>query len=533
MIPSLFQGSVSPSACSSSAIPFPALDGAHFLSIDTLLVTNHTSNVHSGLYTNHGAVKVDNVSFCNVTLSYTHTGEDDTVNVQVWLPIDTWNGRLQAIGGAGWQAGLHYAGQMGMAASVAEGYATVSTDAGLGSETTPENWGLIEEGRPNLNLLRNLASVSLNDAAVIAKSVTESFYGEPPRYSYFSGCSQGGRQGLMLAQRYPDAFDGIAASAPAINWNSMVIQGLYPLFVMDLIGEYPPSCEIDALTAAAVEACDGDDGIEDGIISDGRACTFDPMSMVGKTIDCDNFNATRQISEAAAKVVQAAWSGAKRANGSSIWFGPYKDSVLTGSATDVPLIPTTCSNNGTCTRGTLSLFDDWIRLFVLKNSSATVAGVTQEEFDSIFDASVAQYSAIIDTNDPDLSAFRNRGGKMISYHGMADSIIPARGSEHYYERVMAMDPDVQSYYRLFLAPGLNHCFGGPGPYPDTTFDALREWVEEGVAPKTLQAKSVGTDPIIERPLCPYPSKQVHQKGGLGAAGGFSCQGSEVDFEDLL
>jgi len=308
MVPLLFHGSVSPFACSAAAVPYPTLPGAEFLSLEADLVANYSRNIAIGMYVNHGPVNVTNVSLCNITVSYTHPGESDTVNVQVWLPTDTWNGRLQAIGGAGWQAGLHYAGLMGMAASVGEGYATVSTDAGLGSEVTPANWGLLGEGKPNLNLLRNLASVSLNDGAVIAKSVTTRFYGEPPKYSYFTGCSQGGRQGLMLAQRYPDAFDGIAAAAPAINWNSMAMQDLYPSFLMDLLGEYPPSCEFDALTTAAIEACDGNDGIVDGIITDGEACNFDPMSMVGTTINCTNFGTERQISSAAAIVIQGAAS---------------------------------------------------------------------------------------------------------------------------------------------------------------------------------------------------------------------------------
>ncbi|OIW22714.1 tannase-domain-containing protein [Coniochaeta ligniaria NRRL 30616] len=281
--------SVVASPCLPASIPYPTLFGAEFLSLEANFVANYSQNVPIGYYVNHGAV--------NVT-------DNDTVHVQVWLPANTWNGRLQAIGGAGWQAGLHYAGLMGMTASIGEGYSTVSTDAGLGSDTTPVNWGLLSPGNPNLYLLQNLGSVSLNDAAVIGKSITASYYGQPPKYSYFNGCSQGGRQGPMLAQRYPEAFDGIAAAAPAINWNQFFIKDMYPSFLMDSLGAYPLSCEFNAITAAAIEACDAADGVVDGIITDEEACDFDPMSLVGTVINCTNFGVERPISSAAATIIQ-------------------------------------------------------------------------------------------------------------------------------------------------------------------------------------------------------------------------------------
>lgn len=306
MIPSLFNGSVSAGACSATNFPLPTIFGAEFLSLEANLVSNFSRNVQTGLYTNHGGVVVENLDFCNVTLTYTHPGQNDTVHVQVWMPSDTWNGRLQMIGGAGWQAGLHYAGLGGMAAAAAEGYASFGTDAGLGSDVYPTNWALTSEGNVNLYLLQDLASVSLNDAAIIAKDIVNTFYGQAARYTYYSGCSQGGRQGLMLAQRYPDAFDGIAASAPAINWAEFFVAALWPSVLMDQLGEYPPSCEFDAITAAAIEACDGLDGVVDSIISNPDLCDFDPLSIVGKVIKCEGIGSgERPISTAAATVTQA------------------------------------------------------------------------------------------------------------------------------------------------------------------------------------------------------------------------------------
>ena len=299
-----YPGGGSASGCSPAAISYPTIYGVEFLTLEAHLVTNFSQFVRTGFYANHGSVNVSDATFCNVSISYTHPGENDAVKTQVWLPIGTWNGRLQAVGGGGWQAGLNYPALMGMSGAIGEGYSTVSTDAGLGSEMTPKKWGLVSPGNVNWYLLQNLASVSLNEMAIIGKSISESFYGVPPKYSYFTGCSQGGRQGLMLAQRYPDAFDGIAAAAPAINWNSFLVQDLWPSVLMDKLRAYPPSCEFDAITAAAIEACDAEDGVVDGVISHPETCKFDPMDIVGRTINCTNFGRNWTISSSAAEIVR-------------------------------------------------------------------------------------------------------------------------------------------------------------------------------------------------------------------------------------
>jgi hypothetical protein len=274
--------------------------------LEANLITNFSSYVHIGLYANHGAVNVTNINYCNVTVSYTHPGENDTINVQVWLPQDTWNGRMQHIGGAGWQAGLHYAGRKGMTAALGEGYATLGTDAGLGSLSDPADWALLSPGNLNLYLVRNLVSVSLNDVSIIGKDILNSYYGQPPTYSYFSGCSQGGRQGMELAQRYPEAYDGIAASAPAINWNKFLMADYFPTLLMNEMGEYPANCELDAITAAAISTCDGDDGVIDKVISDPQSCDFDLQTLVGTSINCTDTRSILKISSVAALIAQAA-----------------------------------------------------------------------------------------------------------------------------------------------------------------------------------------------------------------------------------
>lgn len=302
MIPLLFNGTIESTACTPARIPMPILRRAAFHSLEAQLVSNYTKYIPVGAYFNHGEINVTRVDYCNITISYTHLGQNDSLHVQAWLPTNTWNGRLQAIGGGGWQAGWTYSALMSMGGAVGEGYATITTDAGLGSSSSPADWALLSPGNVNLYQLQNLASVSLNDMAVIGKSLVTSFYGEKPAYSYFNGCSQGGRQGLMLAQRYPEAFDGIAAAAPAINWSQFFMTGLWPSFIMRNFSDVPPPCEFNAIRSAALQACDLNDGVADGIIS--STCSFDAQSVVGKVIYCADFERNVKVSYKAAFIMQ-------------------------------------------------------------------------------------------------------------------------------------------------------------------------------------------------------------------------------------
>ena len=414
MLQNIIAVPISASLCSPQAIPYPALFGAEFFTLNASLVSNYSRYVREGYYLNHGAKNVTDVSFCNITIAYTHPGQNDIVNVEAWLPIDTWNGRMQAVGGGGWAAGMFELSYMEMAGAIGDGYVTITTDGGHTS-LDPRDWALVSPGNIDLYALQDFASVSLNDVAFIGKSLAQSFYGQPPKYSYWSGCSQGGRQGLMLAQRYPTAFNGIAASAPAINIGQFLVANFWPQLIMNLLGQYPHSCELDALTAAAISACDGNDGVIDGLISDPDSCRFDPYTLVGTKINCTHTGLQIQITEAAAIVANASWNGAQSSNGSFLWYGLNYDAALTG---DLGISNTECYNNGTCVGIPLSISTEWIRLFVQKDPMFQFYNMTHQDFDHIFHASVQQFTSIIGTNDPDLSEFRNAGGKMLTYHGL-------------------------------------------------------------------------------------------------------------------
>ncbi|KAJ6026615.1 Tannase/feruloyl esterase [Penicillium canescens] len=503
--------------CSLNALQVPALPGANITAFEVNLVQNYTGVATSKLYIGHPTVSVDNATFCNVTVSYEHIDGNDTVNVETWLPMDNYNGRIQASGGGGWVAGrfqITYASMMG---ALGEGYATSTTDAGLGQ--TPDSWALTADGSPNVHALEDLASISLHDQAILTKAVVEDFYGQPAAYAYWNGCSQGGRQGMMLAQRYPDAYDGIHACAPAANWNELFAFTLWPQLVMEWADYVPRPCELDALSKAAIEACDKHDGVYDSMISDDSACDFDALSVVGQAYFCADTNTTETITKEAATIAKATWTGPRTANDDFVWYGTNTGSLLgtSGEGLTTALGPamTSCSENGTCMGVPLGLGDVWLKYFVEKDANWDYREMTPAEFDRDVAKSIELYDAIIGTNDPDLTSFYESGGKILGFQGMMDQVIPVKGTERYYNAVSKVLPNVGEFYRMFEVPGLLHCSGGNGGQPSNTFDALRAWVENGTVPESLPHlyTPVEGGPEFERLLCPYPQMAVLKKCG--------------------
>lgn len=395
--------------CSPATIPAPVVFGAEILSLSATWVQNYTLNVPATFNYNHGDVAVENAEFCNVTVTYTHPGHGDRITVETWLP-SKWNRRLQATGGGGWSAGRFVLSDFFMPGAIGEGYAATTTDAGLGSAGSPESWALASPGNVNLYNLQNLGYVSLNDQAIIGKSLVKSFYGKDPEYSYWSGCSQGGRQGMMLAQRYPTAYNGIAASAPALSWTELTSSVIYPLLVIGWVGASSPplACELEFITSEAVSVCDPNDGVVDRLISDVSKCHFDALSAVNKTFYCSSTQKRMPLSRTAALVANAAWSGPRTANGEFLWYGYNRGS-------DISAFGTTPGHNSTGA-------DIWFRLFVTKNKAFNVQNATHEEYDQLFRRAVQEYTDLLNAGNPDLSEFKKSGGKLISYHGMVSSL---------------------------------------------------------------------------------------------------------------
>ncbi|MFC0113941.1 tannase/feruloyl esterase family alpha/beta hydrolase [Kibdelosporangium aridum] len=396
---------------------------------------------------------VAQASFCDITVTLNHKGANDHVRVKVLLPTQ-WNGRFQAIGGAGYSAGDFGAG---LTAAAASGYAAASTDAGVPLDFLDTSWGLLPDGRVNHPLLKNFASRSLHDLAVVGKQVTQKFYGRMASYSYWNGCSTGGRQGYMEAQRFPDDFDGILATAPAVSWDRFAVATIWPQVVMNEENNFPSPCEFNAFQDAALQ------GITD------------PKQLIGKKILCEGKEIT--ISAEDANVVRKIWDGPQ-----PLWAGLPKGASFDGLASTVQ------DAQGNWFAPGFPVAANWIKTFVKQDPGFDTSTLTYRDFYAVFFASQLKYNHIIGTDSPDLSAFRKSGGKLLTWHGLADQLIPPHGTVNYrkqVDRVMGGHQRVDEFYRVFLAPGVAHCQGGPVPVD--AFGALVNWVEHGKAPETLPA----------------------------------------------
>ncbi|WP_033216234.1 DUF6351 family protein [Kitasatospora phosalacinea] len=451
-------------------------------------------------------------AFCDVTITLTHPGQGDHAKVRVWLPQQNWNGRLQTIGGQAYAAGDYGAGLTG---AIKSGYAAATTDAGVGTYLDT-GWALNGAGRVDTALLQDFASRSQHEAAVVAKEVVADHYARAASYAYFNGCSTGGRQGYMEAQRYPGDYDGILANAPAVNWDEFEVATLWPQVVMNEAKTYPSACEFKAFTDAAVQACDGADGVEDGLVTDPDECGYDPRRLVGTTVECDGRQVT--VTAADAEVVRRIWDGPRTAAGRKLWSGVPVGadlSALAGTTTDAA---------GNPVGQPFPVPAAWVSTWLKKQPGFDVSTVTTDQFTQLFAQSRAEYDRVIGTDDPDLTAFRAAGGKLLSWHGSADEYIPANGTVQYRQRVerkMGGAAKVDDFYRLFLAPGTAHCGlntqGGD-------LAALTAWVERGRAPRTLAATlTTATGGTVDRNLCAYPLVSRYKGDGDPAdAGSFRC-----------
>jgi hypothetical protein len=295
--------------CNNESLSAPTILGTEIINIQAAPVTDFsTKSVAMAAWTKsefHG------LDFCNVTVQYAHPGYDDSVTVTLLLPQeDTWNGNFMGVGGGGWSATM---GNLMTIPGVDAGYSVATTNAGvLTNGFSSAGWALLSPGNPDIGRLDIFASRALHEMTVIGKSVTEQYYAQAAAYAYWVGCSQGGRQGLMSAQRYPEDYNGIAALAPAVNWGQFFPAMHWAHQVMHELDYYPSPCEVNAFMAAAVEACDELDGIADGVISSDE-CAFNPFALVGQTFDCGGTDTA--FTKNGASVMEAAWEGPRSADG--------------------------------------------------------------------------------------------------------------------------------------------------------------------------------------------------------------------------
>ncbi|MEV7077953.1 tannase/feruloyl esterase family alpha/beta hydrolase [Streptomyces sp. NPDC093516] len=454
-------------------------------------------------------------AFCEVTVTLTHPGEGDHAKVQTWLPLQKWNGRFQGTGGSAYLAGDN---GVGLATAVKNGYAASTTDAGVG-DALDTSWVLDSNRQVNTALLKNFATRSQHEAAVVGKGVVNAVYGKRAAYSYFTGCSTGGRQGYAEAQKYPGDYDGILADAPAINWDEFEVATLWPQVVLNNEKTHPTDCELDAFTNAAVKACDKLDGITDGVVNDSSRCDFDPRRLIGTKVVCQGKELT--ITAADAAVVRKIWDGPSTTSGKKLWAGVPIGADLKGLAQSVT------DADGTVKGAPFPVPALWVQLFLKKDPSFDLTKITYSDFTKLFRQSQAEYDKVIGTDDPNLSAFRKSGGKLLTWHGQADQFIPAHGTVQYRQKVdreLGGTKKVDNFYRLFLAPDTNHCgLNGIDGSADG-LAALTAWVEHGKAPRTLPATLINASgDKVERDLCAYPTVSRYKgHGDPSVASSFRC-----------
>jgi feruloyl esterase len=435
---------------------------------------------------------------CRVTAIVKHPPAPDRVTVWIGLPLTNWNGRFQGTGGGGFLGGHPNS----LRGPVRQGFSAGATDTG--HEGGSGKFALDANGKQDWQSIVDNAYLGIHEMTVAGKALTKAFYGKAPKYSYFVGGSTGGRQGLMEAQRYPDDYDGIVSACPAINWQRFVAACLWPEVVMLEMSNFVSKAKLDAATAAAIAACDTNDGVKDGVIDDPFRCAWDPKALVGTKVGEDTFT------EADAAVIRKTWEGPRTRDGKFMWYGLERGADMSAYA----------GTGGSPLNGKpFSIALEYWVYYLAQDAKWDWSTLNYAGFEQFWTKSVEQYGSVIGTDDPDLTRFRDHGGKVMIYHGTADQLIPAAGSIDYYKRVqqrMGGEKKTAKFARLFLVPGVDHGFHGAGATPIGVNEAIVRWVEEGKAPDRLLSEKRDKDGkvIRTRPLFPYP--QVAKYKGSGS-----------------
>ena len=469
--------------------------------------------VPAGPFTPPGATKPiaggDLPAFCRVALTVA-----PAINIEVWLPKD-WNRRYQGVGGGGYAGVISYAA---LAAALRDGYATASTDTGHPA-SVGGTFALNADGSLNWGLIRDFAERSLHEMVLKAKRLIHAHYGSGPKYSYWTGCSTGGRQGLMAVQRFPEEYDGLVIAAPAINWERFISAELWPQIVMNQeLGGPISGLKLNAVGNDALAACDAADGVADGVINDPRKCRYDPAASVCQAGEDPN----TCLTPAEANAVRKIWNGpTDRSGRKRLWFGLERGASFAGLAGTQPFAIATTHEAY------------WVR----QDAAFDWRTLRESDFEGEFNLSHRKFDHVIGTDETDLHRFDRLRGKVLMWHGEADQLIFPRGTVNYYHRVLEENGGlrkVDDFMRLFMAPGVAHCSGGAGPQPTGLLEAVVDWVEKGVAPsRVLATRTLPDGSTRSRPLCAYPKTARYSgSGSTDDAANFVCVDARHDPDDF-
>lgn len=434
-------------------------------------------------------------AYCRVSATLKPSPDSD-IKIEVWLPEGaSWNGKYEAVGGGGWAGVISYPA---LASAVEEGYATSSTDTG--HEGGNANFAV---GHPEK--IVDFSYRAVHEMTVKAKAIMTAFYGRGPRLSYWNGCSTGGRQGLMEAQRYPEDFDGIVAGAPANYQTHLHAFDISLQTFVRQAGAAVPAAKTDLVAKGVLAACDAADGVKDGLLNNPPKCNFDPGTLLCKGADSNDCLTALQVDS-----VKKAYAPLKTSKGALVYPGYAKGSE-TGWAMLAATDPTPTALSLGSYREVLHQDRNWD--WKTWNVDKDVAAVDEKY-------------GYINAINPDLSAFKARGGKLIQYHGWADTAISPENSINYRASVLnKMGAKQDNWYRLFMVPGMAHCGNGAGPNQFNYMGAMERWRESGTAPEFMIAEHVANNKVDRtRPLCPYPQVATYKGvGSINDAANFSCK----------
>ena len=468
-------------------------------------------------------------AFCRVTIAATPSS-DSNIPIEVWMPETGWNGKFRGQGNGGFAGEINYS-LMALAAS--QGYATAGTDTGHKGDSTDATWSV---GHPEKVTDFGYRAIHLMTAD--AKIIVNAYYHKPVAHAYFASCSDGGREALMEAQRFPLDYDGILAGAPAYNWTNLVTNGAHKYQQMTRSSEsYISDKQVPAIAAAVNAACDAQDGVKDEVLNDPRQCAFKPETLLckeGQSGDsCLNAEQVETLKvlygptlDSKGKQVYPATppGGEDGPGGWGVWVVGSEPGKSLGSA-----------------------FGQGYFGYMVYGDP----GWSFKDFnvDAGLKAAMEKTGAELNATDPKLAAFQKHGGKLILYHGWNDPAISPLGTLDYYQQVQQANHNAASFVELFMVPGMQHCFGGPGATsfgqfgyrPGTGPDdvqhdlalGLEQWVEQGKKPEQVIAAKLEPKgeaaPVITmtRPLCTYPRvAQYKGSGDTTDAASFVCSAAK-------
>ena len=440
---------------------------------------------------------------------------DSLINMELWLPpVDKWNGKFQAVGNGGWAGYIQGLGAPpnatpAMVTALRGGYATAGNDTGH-----QEANGQFTLGHPEKVI--DFAYRAMHEMTVLSKKVVEAHYDRAARLSYYNGCSTGGRQGLMAAQRYPKDFDGIIAGAPAndhIYLHAGDMDRMIDIF-KDPEGLLPKAKQ-DLLAKAVMNSCDSLDGVKDNLITNPAICKFDPAVLQCKAGDGADCLTSKQVTTAKRLYADSRTSKGKLvfpgyAYGGEAGYNVMRGVTALGPGPDIEPKPAP----GDLQLGTYRYLAhqdpkwDW------------------NSFDIDSDPAMAKRKGgIIDAVETNMSKFRDNGGKLLLFHGWADPAIQPQHTVNYYDSVLdKMGPDQGSWMRLFMVPGMGHCSGGTGPNQVDWIGTLEAWREKAEAPLFIVGKGTNDGKPLTRPICPHPQVATYSGAGdINSAGSFTCK----------